>query len=75
MPTELSAEPRTSGVPQQPKHALRAEASAPETGGVPRTREPEAEAPQQQPRQYVQPPPQADSGGLVGSVKRLLRRA
>jgi hypothetical protein len=70
------AEPRTSGVPQQPKHALRPEASAPGTGGVPRTREPEAEAPQQQPqqpRQYVQPQP--DSGGLVGSVKRLLRRA
>jgi hypothetical protein len=76
LPTELPAEPRTSGVPQQPKHALRAEASAPETGGVPRTRDPEPEAPQQpqqQPRQYVRPQP--DSGGLVGSVKRLLRRA
>jgi hypothetical protein len=78
---QLPAEPRTSGVPQQPKHALRPEASAPETGGVPRTREPEAEAPQQQPqnqpqqqpRQYVQPQP--DSGGIVGGVKRLLRRA
>lgn len=58
--------PGTSGVPQPPKHALRTEASAPETAGVPRARAPEPGA---------TPQPQPNSTGLGGTVKRLLRRA
>jgi hypothetical protein len=69
-PPGWAVEPPT-GVPQQPKHALRTEASAPEAAGVPRARAPEPAAPHHRPHQ--QPP--EDSGGLVGNLRRLMRRA
>ncbi len=74
-PAEVGApHPRTGDVPQQPKHALRAEeaeqAEAPNPSRAPQTR-PAEEPPA--PSKTMTSPPEGNSHGLVGKLRRLLR--